>query len=145
MQTKEHTVKKSEMISFCMLPIWRSSVLVSCGSGILVLSPLKRISEIIVYRVARRSAAEIALLAQYELAWFLSYNKATASHYAKITLLLRFFCKTVVGHCYGKKGSEESHRRIWREGIWSEHKKRKPKWMKLERSSNKNKVRGKGK
>lgn len=67
MQTKEHTVKKSEMISFCMLRIWRSSVLVSCGSGMLVLSP-QRISQIIVHRVARRSAAEIALLAQYELA-----------------------------------------------------------------------------
>lgn len=93
----------------------------SCGSGILVLSPQKIISQIIIYQVARPSAAETALLTQFELAQFFSYNKVAAIYYSKIMLLLSFLQgrseTAVAGHCHGKKGSEESHRRIGRHGI----------------------------
>lgn len=90
----------------------------------MVLSPKKGISQIIIYQVARPSTAETALLTPFELAQFLSYNKAIAFYYSKIILLLSFLQDrsetAVAGHCYGKKGSEESHTRTEREGIWSE-------------------------
>lgn len=60
-------------------------------TGILVLSPKKELLRQQSAIEARPRAAETALLAQLELAQFLSYNKATAFYYSKIMLLLRVF------------------------------------------------------
>lgn len=107
---KNRLFKKPKLISSWMLWILRPSVLANCEYGILVLSPKKGISQIIIYQVARSSAAETALLAQFELAHFWSYNKATAFYYSKIMLLLSFFARQ----------DWDSSRRslLWKEGIW---------------------------
>lgn len=110
MQTKEQTVQETQVDSFWVLWIWGPPVLASCGYGILVPSPQKGISQIIICQVARPSAAETALLAQFELAHFWSYNKATAFYYSKIILPLSFFARQ----------DWDSSRRslLWKEGIW---------------------------